>query len=621
MERALYISKFRNIGLETNERLVLNHSLEKGKVGGLVILVGPNNSGKSNVLEALVKFGTKQINQRDKTDLFLEPDMQKPTLSLVCKDGKDEYRYTLDYNNKYSISFPNDEEEPKYDFMEEYDKFINEVENLYAFYRNYGFNLAQLRNITSNSSNKEYVKEQIFAAIEYIKTNMNNSNIKEAWSEFERNFAKGIIVRNFDSLVNSGSKEKVLEDVYSKKYGVNFLPKIVPYKEQIIKNSDITCHASEVKNSRFISKVFSLIGINIEEVLNAYKAVHEQGSRNALTNLSRKVNEKLSNISKRFNDLYFAEEDKYEFRMTFESERIFFELNRGNSGISLDYQSTGFKWFFNLYFNLLSDETLNSGDIIIMDEPATNLHMEGLIELREFLKEFAVKNDITIVIATHLPELIDVNNLDELRVIVNSDNRSRINNDFTAIDIDDPDTLKPIKKALTVRNHMLFDPDRKVIFVEGITDYNYLLAFKKILDVQEDIIFLPIQGVENIKEAGYKERQKERSKKLIEIRKHNPFLLVDGDNAGKSMKQVNKEDSELTVFSLIDIDPKFIMIEHLFSAQDIEMLGLIKSGNNRFEKSSSKSALIKEHYEQFNFTEETKNNFKKVFDYIAEHTN
>ena len=132
---------------------------------------------------------------------------------------------------------------------------------------------------------------------------------------------------------------------------------------------------------------------------------------------------------------------------------------------------------------------------------------------------------------------------------------------------------------------------------------------------------MPIQGVENIKEAGYKDRQKERSRRLIEIRKHNPILLVDGDNAGKSMKQVNKEDSDLTVFSLIDIDPKFIMIEHLFSDEDKNKLGLIKEGNNKFEKSSSKSALLKAHYDQFTFSEETKKNFQKVFDHIAELTN
>jgi len=622
MERAFYINKFRNIGLDKSERLVLNHSLEKGKIGDLVILVGPNNSGKSNVLDALYIFGQKNISQRDKTDLALEPEMQKPSLSLVCKDGKDEYSYTLDSNNKVSISYPDvQKQEPKFDYLGNIKEFNESLSILYQFIRNFGVNIQELRILINKMSEQDYVKNNILNVMTVVKDYINtNGNVKSAWTEYKINYPNSILVKSFKEYINSDNKEKLLEETYFNKYGVNFLPKIILYKEQVIKNNDIACNINDLKNNKFICKLLKLIGVSVDEVLNAYKSFQEQTTRNALTNLQRKVNKKLNSLTKQFNDLYFAEEDKYEFKLTFETSNIYFELNRGNSAINLNYQSTGFKWFFNLYFNLLSDETLNPGDIIIMDEPATNLHMQGLIELRAFLKEFAVQNDITLVLATHLPQLIDVNNLDELRVIVNSDNKSIINNDFTAIDIDDPDTLKPVKQALTVGNHMLYDPDRKVIFVEGITDYNYLLAFKKILDVKEDLIFMPIQGVENIKEAGYKERQKERSKRLIEIRKHNPILLVDGDNAGKSMKQINKEDSDLTVFSLIDIDPKFIMIEHLFSDEDKNKLGLIKEGNNKFEKSSSKSALLKAHYDQYDFTDETKNNFKKVFEYIAKNT-
>ena len=35
---------------------------------------------------------------------------------------------------------------------------------------------------------------------------------------------------------------------------------------------------------------------------------------------------------------------------------------------------------------------------MIMDEPATNLHVKGQEELRQFLKEFATKNGITFII-------------------------------------------------------------------------------------------------------------------------------------------------------------------------------------------------------------------------------
>ena len=56
MERVLEYEKYRNLGLKNKERLVLNKSLEKGKMGNLVIVVGANNSGKSNVLDGLLAF-------------------------------------------------------------------------------------------------------------------------------------------------------------------------------------------------------------------------------------------------------------------------------------------------------------------------------------------------------------------------------------------------------------------------------------------------------------------------------------------------------------------------------------------------------------------------------------
>ena len=59
MERALFIEKYRNLGIEEPQRLVLNYSLKKGEMGNLVIVIGPNNSGKSNVLDALSTFITK----------------------------------------------------------------------------------------------------------------------------------------------------------------------------------------------------------------------------------------------------------------------------------------------------------------------------------------------------------------------------------------------------------------------------------------------------------------------------------------------------------------------------------------------------------------------------------
>jgi AAA15 family ATPase/GTPase len=58
-------NSFRNIGFEddkpADEKLLLNHSICKGETGDLVILIGANNSGKSNVLDGLKTYQIVQI--------------------------------------------------------------------------------------------------------------------------------------------------------------------------------------------------------------------------------------------------------------------------------------------------------------------------------------------------------------------------------------------------------------------------------------------------------------------------------------------------------------------------------------------------------------------------------
>ena len=86
MQRILKISKYRNIGLEEPETLVLNHSIEKGKIGELIILIGANNSGKSNVLDALTSVPKGQLRDRDITTLSFNPEDRIPSVSFGITD-------------------------------------------------------------------------------------------------------------------------------------------------------------------------------------------------------------------------------------------------------------------------------------------------------------------------------------------------------------------------------------------------------------------------------------------------------------------------------------------------------------------------------------------------------
>lgn len=71
MSRILKIKNFRNIGLEEEQKLIINYSLEKGKMGNVIYLLGANNSGKSNILDAFLIYHSNNLQKnRDKTNLF-----------------------------------------------------------------------------------------------------------------------------------------------------------------------------------------------------------------------------------------------------------------------------------------------------------------------------------------------------------------------------------------------------------------------------------------------------------------------------------------------------------------------------------------------------------------------
>ena len=160
---------------------------------------------------------------------------------------------------------------------------------------------------------------------------------------------------------------------------------------------------------------------------------------------------------------------------------------------------------------------------------------------------------------------------------------------------------------------MICDPDNDVIFVEGITDYNYLVAFKIILG-RENISFLPINGL-----GKNRETNKKISERLIKIRKKDPKLLVDNDFAGKNMEKTNESASELQVISLGEIDPKFKTIETLFTSEDLAKFGLVDSKGN-FIKHASTSSLFKRQVikNKDSISEETKKNFEKLFDRLCD---
>ncbi len=118
-KRVLKLHQFRNLGRKSPTELLLNSSFEKH--GRLVILVGENNVGKSNVLEALKIFNDADVKLCSENDCFKvhekdsllsleeETSLNNKTIDFSCVDLKiqtKEISCNLKELSKILISYP-----------------------------------------------------------------------------------------------------------------------------------------------------------------------------------------------------------------------------------------------------------------------------------------------------------------------------------------------------------------------------------------------------------------------------------------------------------------------------------------------------------------------------------
>ncbi|GAA7007053.1 hypothetical protein ID0154_02440 [Helicobacter pylori] len=394
----------------------------------------------------------------------------------------------------------------------------------------------------------------------------------------------------------------------------------------------------------FNNKSSFLFKINFTEILENIAEILEYNMQLKMDSLIAKEFNKLLAISQddhqanyqlkicvRHNNKFFREKcTAYEIKLEIHDCR----KSDNQKPIILSQQSAGFQWAFNFMFGFLynvgSNFSFNKNIIYVMDEPATHLSVPARKEFRKFLKEYAHKHNTTFVLATHDHFLVDTDHLDEIRIVEKKEEGSAIENNFNYPlnnASKDSDALDKIKRSLGVGQHVFHNPQKhRIIFVEGTTDYCYLSAFKLYFNEREfkndpiPFTFLPISGLK----ANPKDMQK-TIKKLCEL-DNNPIVLIDDDrkcdfDQNAKSEQFKKANEELlkpiTILQLSDCDRCFKQIEDCFSANDREKY----AKNKRMELAMAFKTRLLYSGKDDVVGEETKNNFKKLFEWIVWITN
>ena len=147
--------------------------------------------------------------------------------------------------------------------------------------------------------------------------------------------------------------------------------------------------------------------------------------------------------------------------------------------IELDQRSEGFQWlvsFYVVFFAEAMDKHKNA--ILLLDEPGMSLHGLKQRDFRTTLSKLSEENQT--IYTTHSPFLVGSDELDLVRVVELKD-REEGTKVHTTISSSDPAGLLPLQEALGYDLAQSLFSQTKNLVLEGLTDYWYVEATSAIL--------------------------------------------------------------------------------------------------------------------------------------------
>lgn len=351
------------------------------------------------------------------------------------------------------------------------------------------------------------------------------------------------------------------------------------------------------KNNKGFINLLSYLNISTEDFLKKMKE-DVRSVQNYLRNLSTKM-------TGNFSDIYTQE--TIELSLQKDGSKIvinIFDKNDKDYSKKPSQRSQGFQWFLAFYL-VLNSKNCKENTILLIDEPGLFLHAKAQEDILNYF-ETKIKNQI--IYTTHSPFLIDVNNMHRVRLAINDrndNNGTKIINKYYAAN--DYDTITPLITAIgynIAKNPLEFGHGLNII-TEGITDRYYLLAFMKLLNMENaNVHIIPSKGVSQIHYLV-----------SIALGWGIDFkILMDNDKAGKDAKKELKktilqyEEKDL----IVDVsEQNNATIETLFENNDIELNNLKE--NKTLIAFDFYQKVLKDEINKKDLSFETINNFEGLF--------
>jgi len=487
------------------------HDSSEIKVGDLAAFIGRNESGKTTILEALTLLNKDaKVSELDLCDemaeeLKSETRIVEGAFELTEKETglvREKFPNLSDIK-KVKIFRTQTNPKVQYDFgdvniSDEADKRINSWENFIEKIYNFVLTIPNPIRIKLDTTFLEGHVPRTRDAFNSIMAEFNNNvyllasqekQVISAWEQIYRD-----IDHTYDTLLIGTSERSALENFIEERLHPRFVY-FSDYKK-ILGNINLDEFLKETKGVRpkgleyveefdkaeTVKNLFYLADLDMD------KLEEVQNSPSRLIKLLHTASRKLT---ERLNPAWKGDPIHVELRFNPGNilSVVISDIHRDgtvtNTGL-LNRRAEGFKWTFSFIVNFAA-ETQRSElkeAILLLDEPARNLHPTQSRGISDLLKSLAGSNQI--LYATHSPFMIFDYTPGNL-LVVELDKRKHLSRIYYDYWNADDSTLTPILYGLSrglvesISDREIGANSRPVIIVETMSDSMYLNAFDKFL--------------------------------------------------------------------------------------------------------------------------------------------
>ena len=496
-------------------------------VSNMTAIIGRNESGKSNLLQAL-----RFLNPPENPEPLKKNELFPRHMNLDdCTDS------TTVVTSKWELS---DSDKDAIIEIWPQAKFVNQVEVRRNYAGNLSIDLIDVYNVGIPKKQLESASRKLFASLDKLidppdsdaashlddvldvldvqleptddhiqwTTDVRESLVKAR--QHLSNIDKGLTEER-DALFNA--VEKIVDDVSKEALGqkkaCSWIAEHMPvfifldvYPE-MTGRMNVAEHLSRKASNTSTSadenfdKICKAAGLDLERL----QTLHKGGEQRIRKKLTNEAGEKLTKAVQR---LWRDKKLKVRFDVDGDHISTFISEPSGirDVDIELNERSRGFQWFFSFYVTFAADT--KEGDatnaIILLDEPGLYLHAKSQRDLLRHLEE-DFNNQI--LYTTHSPFMVPIHNLDSIRTVMFNENKgTTISN--SPVRGEDSNTLFPLQAALGYDLAQSLFVSQNNLIVEGKTDYLILstvseyLARKKKESLRSDITITPAGGAQKI---------------------------------------------------------------------------------------------------------------------------